>query len=280
MGGSERDPVRRFAKGENKEQIARPLIDTAERDGGDGRVVLIGIAQEKTPVRRSCKAKCQEHAAHPNMEWGRQIAFVNHFYFYLWDPERGGASGNQRLRPVAGVAVAQRPHLGADSASGSVSDMPHGQRIPQPRRSRSAAADLRPARAGRGEELLLAVAAAATVPRSPGRTCARDTSTSWRSGSSRSPTLGGSPSKNWTALRAVGESANQLLCDAQAADARSAPDVATFAEVTRPSTIDGPHAPALPFGDPRVMAVLAAIIGFSHLLAGFDNPPSSESSTR
>ena len=74
-------PVRRFAKGENKEQIARPLIEAAEREGGDGRVVLIGIAQEKTPMWRSWKAKGQEHAAHPHMEWGRQMGFVNHFYF-------------------------------------------------------------------------------------------------------------------------------------------------------------------------------------------------------
>jgi hypothetical protein len=78
--------------------------------------------------------------------------------------------------------------------------------------------------------------------------------------------------ENWNALRAVGEAANQRLCDAQAADARPAPDVATFAEVTRPSVVDDQHAPALPFGDPRVVAVLAAIVGFSHLLAGFDNP--------
>ena len=77
-------PVRRFAKGENKEQIARPLIEAAEREGGDGKVVLIGIAQEKTPVWRSWRANGQEHAAHPHMEWGRQMAFVNHFYFYLW----------------------------------------------------------------------------------------------------------------------------------------------------------------------------------------------------
>ena len=84
-------PVRRFAKGENKEQIARPLIEAAEREGGDGRVVLIGIAQEKTPLWRSWKAKGQEHAAHPHMEWARQMGFVNHFYFYLWDPEWGGA---------------------------------------------------------------------------------------------------------------------------------------------------------------------------------------------
>ncbi|HWX99061.1 MAG TPA: hypothetical protein VNY55_04050 [Mycobacterium sp.] len=78
--------------------------------------------------------------------------------------------------------------------------------------------------------------------------------------------------ENWKALRAVGEQANQRLCDAQAADARPAPDVATFTQVTRPSQIDGQHVPALPFGDPRVMAVLAAVVGFTHLLAGFDNP--------
>src|SRR6266496_1080864 len=76
---------------------------------------------------------------------------------------------------------------------------------------------------------------------------------------------------NWKALRAVGDRANQRLCDAQAADARPAPDTVTLAEVTRPSTADGQHAPGLRFGDPRVMAVLAATVGFTHLLAGFDN---------
>ncbi len=76
---------------------------------------------------------------------------------------------------------------------------------------------------------------------------------------------------NWAALRSVGDQANQRLCDAQAADARPAPDVATFAQVTLPSTVDGQHAPGLRFGDPRVMAVMSAVIGFTHLLAGFDN---------
>ena len=79
-------------------------------------------------------------------------------------------------------------------------------------------------------------------------------------------------SANWRALREVGDHANQRLCDAQAADARPAPDVATLTQVTRPSTTpDGQHAPALRFADPRVMAALAAIVGFSHLLTGFDN---------
>jgi hypothetical protein len=78
--------------------------------------------------------------------------------------------------------------------------------------------------------------------------------------------------ENWKALRAVGEHANQRLCDAQAADARPAPDVVTLAQVTRPSTTDdGQHAPALRFGDARVMALMAAIVGFCHVLTGFDN---------
>jgi hypothetical protein len=84
-------PVVFFAKGENKEQVAEPLIAKAATEGGQGRVVLIGIAQEKAPVWRSWKAKDQEHVAHPHMECGRQMASINHFYFYLWDPEWGGA---------------------------------------------------------------------------------------------------------------------------------------------------------------------------------------------
>jgi hypothetical protein len=79
-------------------------------------------------------------------------------------------------------------------------------------------------------------------------------------------------SDNWRALRVVGEQANRRLCDAQAADARPAPDVVTLQQVTRPSlTPDGLHAPGMRFGDPRVMAVLAALVGFCHLVAGFSN---------
>ncbi|MGH9041530.1 MAG: hypothetical protein ACRDZ3_15010 [Acidimicrobiia bacterium] len=49
------------------------------------------------------------------------------------------------------------------------------------------------------------------------------------------------------------------------------PDVVTFNQVTRPSDVDGLHAPGLRFGDPRVMAVMSAIVGFPHLIAGFNN---------
>ena len=77
--------------------------------------------------------------------------------------------------------------------------------------------------------------------------------------------------ENWNALREVGDHANQRLCDAEAADAMPAPDVATLNQVTRPSlTTEGHHAPALRFGDTRVMALMAAITGFCHLITGFD----------
>ena len=78
---------------------------------------------------------------------------------------------------------------------------------------------------------------------------------------------------NWHALVSVGRAANRRLCDAQAADATPAPDVVTFEAVTCPSDdADGLHAPGLRFGDRRVMALFSAIVGFTHLIAGFDNP--------
>jgi hypothetical protein len=358
-------PVYRFAKGENKEAVARPLIEAAAAEGGDGKVVLIGIAQEKSPVWRSWKAKGQEHLPHPHMEWGRQMAFVNHFYFYLWDPEWGAAfwktnayapwpiwvwlnghSWAQRQCERAGIG-----YTALDNGFRSCADPAALQRIcdrlgpgavksffwrwqrrlPSPLAREDLRAgyvyDLafrqfevsdtrvfdRPA-AGRAffEQLIrdhLDVGRPESVSLIFDKRVTRRTPGTLRT---KVITKGVDPqvncyfkssrikqyfkehralrtetvicntrdfgigrrvtAENWTALRAVGEAANQRLCDAQAADARPAPDVVTFAEVTRPSTIDGQHAPGLRFGDPRVMAVMAAIVGFTHLLAGFDNP--------
>ena len=81
-------PVVYFKKGKNKEETARPYLEAAAQEGQE-RVVLIGIAQEKASAWRSWKGKGQETASHPHMEWGRQMAYVNHFYFYLWDAEWG-----------------------------------------------------------------------------------------------------------------------------------------------------------------------------------------------
>ena len=50
------------------------LLEAAARAGRDGQVVLIGIAQERASVLRAWKAKGQEKAAHPHMEWGRPYA--------------------------------------------------------------------------------------------------------------------------------------------------------------------------------------------------------------
>jgi len=84
-------PVHHFERGESKEKFARPLIEAAAKERHEGRVALLGIAQEKTFVWRSWPTKGQEHFRHPHMEWGRQTAFVNHFYHYLWDPDWGPA---------------------------------------------------------------------------------------------------------------------------------------------------------------------------------------------
>ena len=51
-----------------------------------------------------------------------------------------------------------------------------------------------------------------------------------------------------------------------------ASDVVTLTHVTRPSTTaDGLHASDPAFGDPRVMALLASLVRFSHVLIGFIN---------
>jgi hypothetical protein len=358
-------PLIHFGKGDNKEAVARPLINAAADEGSAGRVVLIGIAQEKTPAWRSWKAKGQEKAAHPHMEWGRQMAFVNHFYFYLWDPDWGGAfwktnayapypiwiwlnghSWAQRQCERAGIgytaldngfascdnpAALQRicDRLG----SGAVRSFFWRwlRRLPSP----LADADLR---AGYGYELAfrqfevsdtrvfdrpaagraffegvirenLDIGRPSQVTLTFDRRIIRTTPGTFRTkvitkgvdpqlvcyykasrlkqyfkdgralrtetviGDTRDFGIGRRlTAANWKALRAVGDKANQRLCDAQAANARPAPDVVTLNQVTRPSlTNDGQRTPALRFGDPRVTALMSAIVGFCHLVAGFDN---------
>jgi hypothetical protein len=81
-------PVLRFAKGESKEQIARRYFDGAERDGRFG-VVLIGVAPEKAIAWRGWRRGGRD--SHPHFEFGRQAVFVNHYYFYVRDPDWGPA---------------------------------------------------------------------------------------------------------------------------------------------------------------------------------------------
>lgn len=105
-------PLIRFEKGQNKEEIARPYLEAAAREGKE-RVVLIGTAQEKASAWRSWPRKGQEKAAHPHMDWGREMAFINHFYFYSWDSEWGwNVLENQRLCTFSDLVVAERPRVG------------------------------------------------------------------------------------------------------------------------------------------------------------------------
>lgn len=358
-------PVIHFAKGDNKEEIARPLIEAAAAAGGDGRVVLIGIAQEKAVVWRSWKANGQEHAARPWMAWGRQTAFVNHFYFYLWDPQWGSAfwkTNSYAPYPIwiwlNGHEWAKRQcqragigYVAMDNGFRSCDDPARLQRICNrlgPGAVQSffwrwlhrlpcpfTRADLRagytyelafrqfefsdtrvftrPAAGraffeglirdhldiGRPDQVALTFdrqinsrtpgtfrTKVITEGVDPQLVCYYKSSrlkqyfkehralrTETVIGDTRDFGIGRRVnSENWNALTAVGNHANQRLCDAQAADAQPAPDVATLQRVTRPSsTDDGQHAPGLRFGDPRVMALLAALVGFTHVIAGFTN---------
>jgi hypothetical protein len=355
-------PVVHFQKGENQEETARPYLEAAAREGQD-RVVLIGSAQEKASVWRSWPRQGQEKARHPHRDWGREMAYVNHFYFYLWDAEWGGAfwktnayapfpiwlwlNGHEwakRQLDKAGI-----PYAALDNGFRSCGDAAALQKICDRlgcgavqnfcgrwwRRLPSPFTDA-DVRAGYGYQMSFRqfeVADTWVFERPPAgrmwwegvirdhRDVGRPDQIALifhRRVSTRTPgtfrtrgiTRGVDPTlccyykssrvkqyykegralrtetvvcntqdfaigrrvcaQNCNALRAVGESAHRCLCDAEAADAQPAPDVVTWAKVTRPSTTDeGLYAPGLRFGEQRVMAILAALVGFGFLIRGF-----------
>jgi hypothetical protein len=357
-------PVVHFQKGQNKEEVARPYLEAAAREGKD-RVVLIGIAQEKASAWRSWPKKGQEKAAHPHMDWSREMVYINHFYFYLWDCEWGGAfwktnsyapypiwlwlNGHEwakrqlekariayealdnGFRSCANPAALQKvcdrlgpgavksffwrwvrrlpsPFTDDDLRAGYVYDLAFRQfevsdtcvfERPQAGRMWFEGVIRDHLDVGRPTQVALVF----------DRRFSRRTPGTYRT---RVLTEGVDPTlccyykssrikqyfkegralrtetvicdtndfgigrrvcaQNWYALRAVGESANRRLCEAEAADAQPAPDVVTFSQVTRPSTTDdGLYAAGLRFGEARVMAVLAALVGFCYLVAGFTN---------
>jgi hypothetical protein len=75
----------------------------------------------------------------------------------------------------------------------------------------------------------------------------------------------------WQQLRTIGDQVNQRLLDAQLQACSCAPDPTVFERIVSPSIQDGQPAPALRFGDPRVMALLACLCSFQHLFAGLMN---------
>jgi hypothetical protein len=357
-------PVVKFEKGQKKEDVAQPHLDAAAREGKD-RVVLIGIAQEKASRWSSWPRKGQEKRPHPHMDWSRQMAFVNHFYFYIWDSEWGGTfwktnayapwpiwlwlNGHDwakrqcekrgipyealdngfracaqpatlqqicdRLGPAAVKSFFWRwlfrlpsPFTAADFRAGYLYALAFRQfevsetcvfDRPQAGRMWFEGVIRDHLDIGRPDQIALIF----------GRPVSRRTPGVFRT---RVLTRGVDPAlhcyykssrlkqyfkeglalrtelvicntndfdigrrvcaQNWYALRAVGDAANRRLCEAEAADAQPAPDVATFHRVTRPSqTPEGLYAAALRFGDPRVMAVLGSLVGFCHVAVGFAN---------
>jgi hypothetical protein len=76
---------------------------------------------------------------------------------------------------------------------------------------------------------------------------------------------------NWLALTRTGHEINQRLLSAQVAACSCAPDSTTLQRVVSPSIEDGLPAPALRFGDPRVMALLSCLCSYRNLFAGLTN---------
>ena len=357
-------PVVYFKKGQNKEEVARPYLEAAAKVGKE-RVVMIGVAQEKASVWRSWPRKGQEKAPHPHMDWGREMAFINHFYFYLWDLEWGAAfwktnayapfpiwlwlnghewakrqldkagigyealdngfrscsnaAGLQKICDGLGPAAVQSffarwsrrlPSVftEADRRAGYGYEMAFRQfeisdtwvfDRPQAGRMWFEGVIRDHLDVGRPDQIAL-IFHRRVNGRTPGRFRTRVINPGvdpilccyYKSSRIKQYFKEGRAlrtetvicdtgdfgvgrrvcTQNWNALRAVGESANRRLCDAEAADAQPAPDVATFCRVTRPSTNDdGLYAAALRFGEQRVMAILAALVGFCYLIRGFTN---------
>jgi hypothetical protein len=78
-------------------------------------------------------------------------------------------------------------------------------------------------------------------------------------------------SDNWRALRRLGAQTNARFLAAIGEGQSGLPDLATLEAVVLPTTHDGQRAPGLRFGEPRVMALLASMAAFAHVVGGLTN---------
>jgi len=81
-------PVVRFAKGDRKIDVMRPLLAKAAATGRS-QVVAVGVAQEFQRVFTG--AKVSDDGGVPRFAFGKAERRATCFYFYLWDAEFGGA---------------------------------------------------------------------------------------------------------------------------------------------------------------------------------------------
>ncbi len=141
-------PVVRFTKDMVKEDVARSHMQQADREGRCG-VVMLGVAQEKAWAWRGWRDG--GHDAHPHFEFARQAVFVNHYYFYIFDPEWGPSFiKTNAYAPYPVWIYLNGPRMG-ETPSRAPGDRVRaaGQRVPCLRAARTAGQDLqRAVRAG------------------------------------------------------------------------------------------------------------------------------------
>jgi hypothetical protein len=77
--------------------------------------------------------------------------------------------------------------------------------------------------------------------------------------------------KNLPALRKVGFAANRRLLGVQRVSHDSSLGEEAFQKIHQPITVDGQRAPALRFGEPRILMLLSALVLFRLLPKGFSN---------
>jgi hypothetical protein len=77
--------------------------------------------------------------------------------------------------------------------------------------------------------------------------------------------------KNLPALRRIGFQANRRLLDVQKITQDCALGEAALRQVTEPVVVDDQRAAALRYGQPRVQALMAALLGFTLQVYGFTN---------
>jgi hypothetical protein len=81
-------PVVRFATGQRKVDVMRPLMRRAAVTGRS-QVVAIGVAQEFAQVGSASTTRSDSGA--PWFTFGKAQRRVTNYYFYLWDEQMGGA---------------------------------------------------------------------------------------------------------------------------------------------------------------------------------------------
>ena len=354
-------PVVRFTKADVTEDVARPHMQAAAREGRTG-VVMLGVAQEKAFAWRGWRDGGPD--GHPHFQFARQAVFVNHYYFYILDPQWGpsfiktnayapypvwvylnghewakrqaehqgiqyvpldnGFRACDQAGRLAGICDslseqdiyafcdrwmrdvlpspftrAERGRYGyrysvrqLELSDTRVFDRPHAGRAWFEQTIRDQLDIGRPDKVqiiferkitkktpGRFQTKVITKGAEPVIQAhykhskvkqyfKEGRALRTETTVNDPYDFAIKRTL---TAETWQQLRALGDQTNDRLLDAQLQACSCAPDPETLTRLVSPSIEDGLPAPALHFGDPRVMALLACLCSFQHLFAGLSN---------